>query len=64
MNSHQKSDRTSRFETFLQALRTLCTEHGVQLCPSLYDSLQVHELNLEKGEDPLHFPSVDSRLED
>ena len=59
----EERDSGARFERFLEALRTLCIEHGVQLAPSLYDSLQVYELNPHNGEDPLHFPSVDNRLE-
>ena len=46
---------------FLKALEKLCREHEVQLTASMYDSLQVWDLD---GEDPLVFAGIDDRTKE
>ena len=46
----QPPESTEKYGPFVQALRELCKEHKVQLAPSLYDPLQVWDL--DEGEDP------------
>lgn len=48
-----------KFEGFKQALEALCQAWGVQLSASMHDALEVWDAG--KGEEPLHFPSVDDR---
>lgn len=49
----------SEFEEFLVSLRVFCNGYGVQLTPSMYDSLQVWKL--DANDDPLYFPSIENK---
>lgn len=42
---------TAKFDAFKKALEALCVEHGVQLAPDKYDTLQVWDLS--PGDQPL-----------
>ena len=52
---------TPKYDAFVAALRDLCREHGVQLAPSEYDSLQVWDL--EEGEDPIYQDRITDKTE-
>lgn len=47
------------FKQFLSHLRAFLGLYQVQLTASMYDGLEVWPLG--KGEDELHFPSIDNR---
>jgi hypothetical protein len=46
-----------KYNDFVAALKELCTRHGVQLCVSGYDSLQVWPL--KAGDEPIGAPDIE-----
>ena len=52
-------DTTTKYEVFVSALRELCKAHGVMLCPSSYDMLQVWDLH--DGENAICEDGIEDR---
>lgn len=53
---------SAKFEKFKEALEALCHEHGCQIAPSGYDTIDVWDLR--EGEEPLYGGIVDETKPD
>jgi hypothetical protein len=48
---------SGKFDRFMEALEALCREHGCQIAPSGYDTIDIWDL--QEGEAPLHGGVID-----
>lgn len=55
--SDKNTKAVEKAKEFLDEVRAVCRKHGMQLCASGYDGLQVWELDEDESE--LHFNGID-----